>query len=346
MNKNSDIDLYVCNTYDVYMNLKNDLVKDKSLAEVEQSASFYFNYSNRIEKGGLFLLVDKKQNKLLNYAFVESDRKLKDCLYIDFIQTPLVKNMKKGYASLMLDYISDYARKEGYRKIHLMALGRNPRYLYYKKGFVNESHPNKMSVFMYKYLDEKDWACSVLIHEALNNSNQYISPSQTLYNIIKLKQYDNMFEYGVIKENEYGDKKTNPVEVFTKWDKLANRLYNTNPTIKAFCKIFDSPITKKNDYKEKMSLLKTYFSENKKEQIHCDNILEGLDLLRTSKSFDDDVKRIELRKQKFQNMLQNNIVNGKEKTETQPKISTKQAKILNISKKESRETYMERSYKG
>lgn len=338
MNK-SNIDLYVCNTYDDYINLRSNFVEDKSMGEADQSARFYFHFSDKIDNAKFFLLVDKKQNKLLNYAFIESDHERnsniikKDCLYIDFIQTPLANNMKKGYASLMLDYISDYARKEGYRKIHLMALGSNPCYLYYKKGFVNKSHPNKMSVMMYKYLDENDWACSVLIHEALNNSNQYISPSQALKNIIKIKQYDNMFEYGVIKENEYGDKKTNPVEVFAKWDKLANRLYNTNPTIKAFCKVFDSPITKKSDYKERISLFEIFFPQKTIEQTHLNNVLEGVNLLKTSKKFDDEIKRVRrqnrLKEQRLQQTQEriNNQTRMTKQININPTNHTRQEKI-------------------
>lgn len=318
MNKNN-IDLYVCNTYEDYVNLRENFEQDKSMEDADKSASFYFHFSDKIDNAKLFLLVDKQQNKVLNYAFIENDHERnsniikKDCLYIDFIQTPLAKNMSKGYASIMLDYISDYARRDGYRKIHLMALGSNPCYLYYKKGFVNVSHPNKMSVMMYKYLDENDWACSVLINEALNNSNQYISPSQALKNIIKLKQYDNMFEYGVIKENEYGDKKTNPVEVFAKWDKFANRLYKTNTVIKAFCKVFDKPIIKKSDYKEKMLAFETFFPERTKEQTHLNNVLEGVNLLKTSKKFDDEIKRVQrqnrLQKQRIQRTRMNQQIN-------------------------------------
>lgn len=338
MNKNN-LDLYVCNTYDDYINLRDNFEQDKAMEDADKSARFYFHFSDKIDNAKLFLLVDKQQNKLLNYAFIESDHESnsnivkKDCLYIDFIQTPLAKNMAKGYASRMLDYISDYARREGYRKIHLMALGSNPRYLYYKKGFVNVSHPNKMSVMMYKYLDENDWACSVLINEALNNSNQYISPSQAMKNIIKLKQYDNMFEYGVIKENEYGDKKTNPVEVFVKWDKFANRLYKTNSTIKAFCKVFDKPIVKKSDYKEKMALFETFFPERTKEKAHLNNVLEGVNLLKTSKKFDDEIKRMQKqnRLQKQRQLQRQKCINNQTRLTQQinlnPTNNIKQEKV-------------------
>lgn len=212
MNKNN-IELYICNNYNEYTDMCKNFVKDNSLFEADKTARFYFTFSENSDNARFFLLVDNKENKVLTYSFIESDHdettniSSEDCLYIDFIHTPLSKNTQKGYASLMLDYIFDYARAKGYQKVHLMALGRNPRYLYYKKGFINDSHPNKISVSMYKILDQNDWACSVLISEALNNSNQHTSPSQTLKNIIKYKQYDNMFEFGVMEENEYGNKK-------------------------------------------------------------------------------------------------------------------------------------------
>lgn len=247
-----------------------------------------------------------------------------NCINIDFIRTPFKRNENKGYAGYTLDYICDYARKNGYDKVHLDALDwkEKAQYLYYKKGFVNVERPDSLFVSMYKILDEKDWSFSVLFNESLNMAiEQNINPKIALNHIIKNEIYDSMFDYGVIKEEEFGNKKTNPMLVYEKWDRFAKNAYTNNNIVKAFCKAFDSKIKDRIDYVNKTNMFLHSFEMDSPNYLHCKNILDGINYLQISQKIDREMdkekelkKSVDVNNKDLSKEIENNVLKAPKKT--------------------------------
>lgn len=315
---NKKIKMHKFNTYQQFVDKCVPKIKDRTLGKANQTANYYFFMSNKSEDPTFFVLIDEEKKSILNFAFTVKMEKEPNCINIDFIRTPFKRNENKGYAGYTLDYICNYAKKNGYDKVHLDALDwkEKAQYLYYKKGFVNVERPDSVFVSMYKLLDEKDWAFSVLFNESLNMAIEHnVSPKIALNHIIKNEIYDSMFDYGVIKEEEFGDKKTNPMIVYEKWNRFAKNAYKNNNIVKAFCEAFDSKIKDRIDYVNKtMTFLKS-FEEGTSDYMHCDNILDGISYLQTSQKIDREMDKekefkasVNVKNKDLSNGTENNVL--------------------------------------
>lgn len=312
--------MYKFNNYQQFVDECVPKITDRTLSKANQTANYYFFMSNKSEDPTFFVLIDEEKKSILNFAFTVKMEKEPNCINIDFIKTPFKKNENKGYAGYTLDYICDYAKKNGYDKVHLDAIDgkNNPQFLYYKKGFVNVERPDSVFVSMFKLLDEKDWAFSVLFNESLNMAiENNVSPKFALNHIIKNEIYDSVFDYGVIKEEEFGDKKTNPMLVYEKWDKFAKNAYKNNNIVKAFCKAFSSKIEDRIDYVNKTTTFLKSFEEGTSDYMHCDNILDGIGYLQTSQKIDREMDK-EKRLIKSANVKNKNMSNGTENNVLNP----------------------------
>ena len=194
------------------------LLEEKDLVEHQ----LYFD----ISIGDLLLYVyDNQEKQIVGYASLDLFKEPLTALYIAKIETfdesvYGVNNRNKGVASMLLNYITDYARNNDYECIQLAAINKRAENLYYQHGFVTYGKHDLGWAKMEKESNPTFWRLSCLLFEGMREARQNNTNVKTQVNkILKNREYDRLFEYNVIEENPF-DENYDPHLTFFKFDKL------------------------------------------------------------------------------------------------------------------------------
>lgn len=257
---------------------------------VKQNYSYFWGTTSK--KPQLYILYDKNSGKLLSHISVHNGEN--DGLYITEVGTDH-NNRNKGYAGFLLDKVCENALEDGYNKAYLYASSFLGESLYSKKGFVQREDDYGL-VSMCKMLEPHDWACSVVYNTAINYANAHnMHVGDALKEIIDKKEYDTMFEYGVIHEQEFGANKTDAKTTFDKWDAMVTNLYENDPITPIIINILEK---KRNDKNHEYTTLEDEYikvaADCKSLEMNdmitlnynsAKNIFEGIRLLRRSENY-------------------------------------------------------------
>lgn len=311
-NKEQNLQIFVIKNYE---QLKQ-LIRHISIAEYNQ---LVMERENFLEDGDKinpteYVLVDTARHKLLSLASVEDYEN--GVRHISSLYTPDHTERKKGYASRVLDEIFEISKNEGFRYIHLNAMGEAGKRIYRKKGFVPVSRDIEFEtidfVSSYKILNEKNWQYSKVFYNVLRDID---GTKKTV-----AEGFDDLKP--LISSNAYGEN----------WEGYNDPILNVMSNIIEYARSMED-----NNFKK--TFIKLNFDRNddsvstheflNKRYDDIKDILNGIRLLNASEKY-----------------IASRKVDTKSVTETQPKISTKRAKILNVVKKDDKDAVKERTYKG
>ncbi len=310
-NKEQNLQIFVIKNYEHLKQLRSYI----SIAEYNQ---LIMEREGFLEDGDKinpteYVLVDTARHKLLSLASVE------DCengvRHISSLYTPDHTERKKGFASRVLDEIFEISKNEGFRYIHLNAMGESGKRIYRKKGFVPVSRDVEFEtidfVSSYKMLNEKNWQYSKVFYNVLRNIDG-----------TKKTVAEGFDDLKPLISNAYGEN----------WEGYNDPILNVMSNIIEYSRSMED-----NDFKK--TLIKLNLDRNddsvstheflNKRYDDIKDILNGVRLLNASEKY-----------------IASRKVDTKIVTETKTQLSSKRAKILNVVKKDNKDAVMERTYKG
>lgn len=299
--------LYKIHSYKEFLALKDKIIINDDFSRISEIGDYYFRKAKK-DNPREFLLVDEDSHNILTYATLSDSILSENVLHINFITTPVRDDRGKGYASLMLDEICKYAREQGYEKVHLDGLGQEGRYLYYKKGFLPVEKECINMVSMYKMLNQKDWAYSVVFSEAMQLAKQKdVRVGDALHYIVKNSFYDNMFQYVMFEENEFNNTKSEAKSKYAGWCSYFKRMYLEDPLIPVLTELFDEGL-KRGDVDFSKTLAKLAIEKNDKTSVrqkllenkfeNIKNVVDGVNLINESKAYEEQQYEHQMKKQK------------------------------------------------